>query len=269
MKKRGFTLVEILVSVSLAALAALLMANSMISTTRFAKNLTNSSSANAEASQSSEMIASDIRASESVLVRYPTAVGTYRSDTTSTVILKIPSGGTSYNVVIYQWEAAAGVKAPGVVKRYTATINGASETTPTLDREVASNVNFGLEYWAIQSDTGNGYTRNWSLATQAIGGASEPAKVLLNGDDVTATGQATVAGSTTSFPTAPPTSGATIVTFFPISVASSPGGQISYSGGVKFSMTAVSEKSNARNTYSNSTISPLMTMVVLRNKLPL
>lgn len=267
MKRGGFTLVETIMAVMLTALAVLLVVNSMVSSSRFARNVNNNVSSSIQCRKGLEMITSDIRAAESIMVQFPTWSGTYRSNTTDTIVMRIPNGGLvtspNYNVIVYQWTAATGAKAPGVVKRYIGTMNGGAETAPVLDREVAFGVTCLFEYWAVQAELANGTQSAWALPPGSIAGSENPQAIVAGADRVAA-GTAAFAGGTATF-TPRPAAGSQMTFLYPINVTSSPGGQLSYTGSVKVSLTPTYEDRNANSTITNKT-QPVTTMVVLRNR---
>jgi hypothetical protein len=157
-----------------------------------------------------ESFIEDIRISSATLCKYPVATtAAFTADDDKVLILKQPMFDTNndvlptkHKVVIYKLEAAATAEdGPYVLQKYTATIDGTSESAPAHAGTVAKNIASGE--WTTQVNqvfVGNKYnTEFWLFKAPKTPTAEIKTLILVGGVDRLTDGNATITGSKVTF----------------------------------------------------------------------
>lgn len=201
-KHLGMSLVELMVSISIMLGVFLLVSNATImSTQNLSKNNVSSDIAQ-QARQAMYKISDDLANADFCLAKYPTSgTASYTADNSSTLIIRVPvftvtgdpvSG--QYTVVIYRIENAVNSEdGPKVLKRYTASINGGTQSTAVLDRIILKNVKTMYNVFSTNElFFGDTWTTSFNLVAPHKGSDSRFTEtVLVGGEDRLSTGKAT------------------------------------------------------------------------------
>lgn len=212
-KSRGMTLVELMVSMGITMLLTFFLFGVGLHASQVIRKTDDSSSVMAKTRLAYQQLAQHMSEADAILTQYPpTGSAVYRSDSNSTIILRIPVPNSSgvilpgrYDVFIYRIEAGTGGSAPNVLKRYKGTITNNVGAAAVLDKNLAGRiVSFRLDYGTTETFMGNQSRKAFTLAAAPLAATSEiPNLVMVGGVDRLADNMASLAGSTINFALAP------------------------------------------------------------------
>lgn len=212
-RKRAFTLIELLTATALSVLVVFLLAQTSLMSTTTLEKVHNTSYTINKGRQGFEEIVNDIRSASSTLCKYPSS-GTplFTALDNKVLILTMPVFDASnnvkaneYRVIVYQVSAQTGADGPNVIKRYKGTVTNNVQPALSLDRVVLKNVVSADIVTAVnQIFWGNNSTKEyWLFSTPQAATTDVKNEVLVGGVDRITDGRATLSGSKITFALAP------------------------------------------------------------------
>lgn len=198
-KQRGFSLLELSVTISLTVLLLFILMGFALQSSRQVRKVDARNTSVFDTRLGFEKLTLDIKMADAVLSRYPRGGNAFAtSSTADTIILRIPRSDNQGNVLPNEWDVViyrlvpnnnnvtrtnGDLVAAGVLERWTASMTATTDSTPvraeTIGRTITS-LNF--EYGGIDRLEGNGSTRNFGLeAIPQSNGNEFVQSVLVNG----------------------------------------------------------------------------------------
>jgi len=267
-KERGFTLIEISVAMVISTMLLVFLVNLTLQATRLANKSDSTVNAFAKERRAFTAIVQDITRSDMVLVQGKSPTGAnWSTNTNSTLVLRIPVAGGSYEYVIYRREPQAGVLGPNVLREYRGTITGGVMSNSRLVDTIAENVRaISLEYGAIDTCWGDWWTTSYTLRAVPLSPTTNfPVTAIVGGANRLADGYATQNGQIINLRYAMK-GGVTMDVNYPIApnlTANSSGGNAASSVMVKLDVEPVWKDAKQAN---SSKIIVLKTIASLRNR---
>jgi type II secretory pathway pseudopilin PulG len=211
--RRGMTLVELMVSMGIMMLLTLFLFGIGLHASQVIRKTDDSSSVMAKTRLAYQQLSQHMSEADAILTQYPpTGTAVYRSDTTSTIILRVPVPNSSgvvlpgrYDVFIYRIEAATRDSGPNILKRYRGTITNNVSAAAVLDRNLAARITtFALDYGTTETFLGDQSRKQFTLSATPLAGSTEiPTLVMVGGTNRLADNMASLSGPNVNFALAP------------------------------------------------------------------
>jgi hypothetical protein len=205
-RERGVSLVEVMVVTALTVLFTIILGNVSTISRNSIEKVTDVGVALDKGKGAFEKLVIDVNNSDIMLCQYPVnGSPTYTAADDDTLILRQPTFDSNndpivdqYKVIVYRVTTTTSSEdGPFVLKRYTASITGSTESSLTYGGVVAKNIKEAKIQTAVdQQFWGDYYTTNFYLYTGPSAGASEiPTQFLIGGVDRLADGKAVLSSN--------------------------------------------------------------------------
>ena len=246
--RQGLTLVEMLLTAMLSAMIVGVVTGMTIQTSRYGKKVRTTLEKGSANRFSMDVLSNDIKESDEVVAGIPLIFPIFRSNTTDTLILKVPEYDASnnklpsnYTVVIYNYSA-------GRKELKRAVLSVANNIVPvafTLETVMKNVDQVSFDYSTMQSFNGDGGTNTFNLSARPVDATK--ARIMIGPTNWNNTAWASITNQTVNF-TRPPQWGKPIDIFFGVN----PGTVTTATGGcganlVKFTMRSAAYLQNAKN----------------------
>lgn len=247
-RRQGLTLVEMLMTALLSAMIVGVVTGMTIQTSRYGKKVRTTLEKGSANRFTMDVLSNDIKESDEVVAGIPLIFPIYRSNTTDTLILKVPEYDAAnnklpskYTVVIYHYTART-----KELKRSVLSIqNNIVPVSYTLETVMKNVDQVSFDYSTMQSFNGDGGTTTFNLAAKPVDRTR--ARIMIGPTDWNNTAWASIWVQSVIF-TRPPQWGKPIDVFYGVN----PGTVTTPTGGcganlVKFTMRSAAYLQNAQN----------------------